>query len=349
MAITPRTIFSSAAPATVAAVSLLAFTAVGTVAYMSMSPCSVDKKETIHRVADANPCSSVRKMQGENKAEWTEREWARYAFCFESVRDSKRAAQVAGQGLKYHGDSSILYSIRGYHEIVLDEHSQAVETLKTGLKRAHSPNGVLENNLAWAGMWSPRDLELDRAKTLYRKALDKTSNSCAFLHTGLWVEYAAAQRSEGVERFEALRQFDELRSKYAGCTGRVANGDWKDTVEVTGAAVLFAEMDDNRPKGTKPADDHATSGEKLLSRVAEKLNDDFPGVSVDAVCSEAMPLSSTHHLCRERLEPKLRSADRAVIESAEKQKAENRKKVREVLIERSADDSQNDKEPCPFN
>jgi tetratricopeptide (TPR) repeat protein len=319
MAITPRTIFSSAAPATVAAVSLLAFTAVGTVAYMSMQDCPTQTQRhhasAFHQVADGNPCSSIRKMQGANKADWSEREWVRYSLCFEQTRDSKRAAQVAGQGLKYHGDSSMLYSIKGYHEIVLDQHSEAVSTLKKGLRNASSPNGVLENNLAWAGTWAPRELKLDRAKKLYKTALDKTSNSCAFLHTGLWVEYAAAQRDDGVGRYQALRSFDKLRSRYEGCAQRLEHGDWKDTVELAGAAVLFAELDDSQPRGTK-ATEHANSGEKLVQKVANKLNDDFPGVSVDAVCAEAMPMSSTHHLCEKRLGAELRAADQPVIEAA---------------------------------
>jgi tetratricopeptide (TPR) repeat protein len=301
MAITPRTIFSSAAPATVAAISLLAFTAVGTVAYMSSSTCPVSKPDQSVQAPPQQPqtCQNVRQALAADKSNWSERDWIHYATCFERHDRSGKAADVAGDGLSFYPRSEPLYNIKGYHQIEMDRHSEAINTLKTGLDRVGQPySGVLENNLAWASLWKPREMSLDKARNLYRSALDRESNVCAYLHTGLWVEYAKARQAAGVERFEALQKFDGLRDRYEPCLSRVENGDWKTLAEVAGAATLFNDVDARQDSA---ADKTETSGDELLRKVAKLLDRRHSGVSVEQVCQDAMPLSTTHHQCVDQL------------------------------------------------
>jgi len=299
MAITPRTIFSSAAPATVAAVSLLAFTAVGTVAYISSTqgPTVQQRPTQAGAGAEAN-CRHVRKALGADQSQWSERDWIHYTTCFEQRDAPEQAVEAATEGLEFYPRSEPLYNMKGYHEIVLDQHVEAIETLQTGLQRVGQPySGVLENNLAWAALWEPREMNLDRAQELYRNALDKESNVCAYLHTGLWVEYAKAREASGVERFAALRNFDKLRDRYEPCLSRLGNGEWRTVVEITGAAALFSEVD-----GQTAGDDaDQASGDTLLEKTARLLDRRYSGKSIDEVCRDAMPVSTTHHTCVDQL------------------------------------------------
>ncbi len=297
MAITPRTIFSSAAPATVAAVSLLAFTVVGTVAYMSSTHCPSNKAQAPPATEAPQACQNVRQALASDQARWSERDWIHYASCFERHDEADQAVEVATDGLKFYPRSEPLYNIKGYHEIELDEHARAIETLETGLDRVGEPySGVLENNLAWAALWQPREMKLDRAQKLYRSALQKESDVCAYLHTGLWVEYAKARQSSGVERFEALQAFDRLRDNYEPCLDRVHKGDWKTLSEVTGAAVLFNDVDSRHD-----AAEGDVGGDELLRKVAKLLDRRYSGVTVDSICEDAMPMSTTHHQCVDQL------------------------------------------------
>lgn len=303
MAITPRTIFSSAAPATVAAVSLLAFTAVGTVAYMSAQQCerpdeNLDKPAS----AAATGCQDLREVLGSDRAKWSEREWVQYANCFKRRHNARAAIDAASNGLNYYPNSASLYNIKGYHEITLDRYGAAIETLETGLERVESPyTGVLENNLAWAGLWAPREMSLDRARSLYRRALNKEPDVCAYLHTGLWVEYATARQASGVERFEAMRRFDNIRSNYASCLGRLEQGDWKTVAEIAGAAVMYSDLAEGQ-NGVATEDDSGPTGEELLRDVASTVEHQYSGVSVDGLCSDAMPVATTHQTCVDKLE-----------------------------------------------
>jgi len=302
MAITPRTIFSSAAPATVAAVSLLAFTAVGTVAYMSAQQCDRSKKGSGTPTSAATPgCEDFGEALGGDRSEWSEREWVQYATCFKRQKNARAAVDAAAEGLKHYPNSAALYNIKGYHEITLERHVDAVETLRTALDRAHAPyTGVLENNLAWAGMWARREMSIEEARSLYQKALEKESDICAYQHTGLWVEYATARQTSGVDRFEALRRFDELRSNYASCLDRVDEEGWKTVAEIAGAGVMFSDLAEGQD-GVATGDDSTSSGKEILDRVARTLKNKYSGVGIDGLCSDAMPVATTHQICVDTL------------------------------------------------
>lgn len=295
---------------------MLAFTAIGTVAYMSSQQCDSSKVEQSGTVSSASVCQNVRRALGPDQSQWSERDWIRYASCFEAKDNSRLTVKAASQGLEHYPKSKPLYNIKGYHQITLDQHNRAVETLETGLKTVRTPHtGVLENNLAWASLWAPREMPLDRSRDLYQTALNKEPNVCAYVHTGLWVEYAASQKSNGVELFKSLRRFDQLRSSYEPCLSRLEHAEWKTVVEIAGAAVMFDEIDDDYDGSSTNNDDaHHTSGDELLVQVAEHLQTRYEDVSVEAVCGEAMPLSTAHHECVERMGnamQKVSAADKA--------------------------------------
>jgi tetratricopeptide (TPR) repeat protein len=295
MAITPRTIFTSPASATVATVSLLAFSAVGTLAYKVAQQNTPDAPQ-VYEYHATESCSGIREVLGQNKTGWSETDWLVYASCFEQKNNSRMAMTVASQGLHYYPASEPLYNLKGYHQIVLGEHEQAVDTLEKGLRSVGNPsNGVMENNLAWAGLWVPREMDRNRARVLYKRALRRNASSCETLHTGLWVEYAIAREARGIEKGHALQNFHDLRRRYDRCQNRIESGEWKTLVEVVGATVLFQDVDEN----LSVTDSDERDGTEELHRVTQELRENYRGVSIDALCREAMPLASTHHLCKD--------------------------------------------------
>lgn len=330
MAITPRTILSSPAPATVAAVSLLAFTALGTLAYkIAEDNASKRSVEVIHVQDQERMCEGIREVLGPDKTHWSESDWVVYTSCFEQKNNSRMAVRVASQGLRFHPTSETLYNMKGYHQIVLGEHAEAVSTLRKGLSSINRPtNGVMQNNLAWASLWAPRELKLDTARDLYTKSLRYDSDSCEAIHTGIWVEYAIAEQTEGIERYDAYKRFLELRQDYEPCLSRAESGEWRRVVEVVGATVLFEDVDEKlAPHGSVARFDSKTNtdrdGAEELRDVTEVLRDRYRGVSINALCGEAMPVSSTHHLCVEKVDTAVQ--DLKAEEASIKAKSEVRK------------------------
>lgn len=301
MAITPRTIFSTPASATVATVALLAFSAVGTLAYQVANRAASQAQDPAALAHPASNCDEVREVIGSNAANWSENGWILMASCYERNNDSRTAAQVARRGVSFYPHSETLYNIAGYHEIVQGEYQRAIDTLQTGLRQVKQPtNGVMANNLAWASLWVPNSLNSAQARALYQSSLRHDSNSCETLHTGLWVEYAiAAQHRSGIEQAQALRNFQNLRNRYQHCQSRVEDGQWKSMVEVMGAAVLFENVDSIL--ASRPAYGSQTDGAQAVQRVTEKLRKDYGGISVRALCAEAMPLEGTRAGCAQSI------------------------------------------------
>lgn len=297
MAITPRTILTSAAPATVAVVSLYFFTVLGTAAYKYLEQPQVAPQPQPISTLDAGPaaCDQIAQHFGDNRAQWSELGWVHYTHCFDRHQDSERAIAAASQGLRYYPRSETLYNFKAYHQIVSGEHAQAIDTLRLAMTRvSHHRNGVMHNNLAWAGLWEPRKVRLNEARELYQKSLSIAPATCEVVHTGLFVEFTIANKAHGLERFDALKRFNQLRQRYQGCFNRLNNGDWTTTVELVGAAVLFNEVD-----GSNRA-------QPQLDQVARKLVSQHPQTSAQEVCAEAIPMADFHHTCVDLLENKIR-------------------------------------------
>lgn len=324
MAITPRTILSSPAPATVAAVSLLAFTALGTLAYKIAEDNASERSMNVIHVQDQERmCDGIRDVLGHDRASWSESDWVVYTSCFEQKNNSRMAVRTASQGLRFHSTSETLYNLKGYHQIKLADYAEAVSTLKKGVSAVGTPsNGVMQNNLAWASLWAPREMELDTARNFYTKALRYDRTSCETIHTGLWVEYAIADQAEGIEKYDAYKRFLELREDYEPCLQRAQSGEWRSVVEVVGATVLFDDIDDKLQPHHSVArlNKGERDGEEELRDVTRVLRDKYRGVSINALCGEAMPVASTHHLCVERVDQtaKMLKAEETSLKSAKK-------------------------------
>jgi tetratricopeptide (TPR) repeat protein len=291
----------------VAAVSLLSFSALGTVAYKVASQCSTacPEQRTYATYDRQGPCDPVEERLGDDRASWSEFDWYVYAACFEQHNKSDRVIKIASQGLRHHPRSEALFNLKGYHQIVLGQHGEAIETLRTGMERVRNHHsGTMANNLAWAGLWSRRDMTLDESRKLYKKALSRDSQACELIHTGLWVEFAIAKESQGFERYEALRAFGDLRDDYRSCHSRVNRGDWETLTELVGAAVLFEMVDDGTFDNRKLRNQVDTSREPnaLLVETGKKLRSRFKGSSIDALCEDAMPLTSVHRACVEQVD-----------------------------------------------
>ena len=301
MAITPRTILTHPASAAMAAASVLAVT-LGFI-YISAPTCrgsaSVEPATEIH-----DACQYVGDEMG-HQSSWTEFNWYQVANCYESQGDSHAVIDTATTGLQFYPRSETLYNLKGYHEIETQQYTQAVNTLELGLKMVdRQSTGTMANNLAWAGLWTPRDLDLDRSRALYQSSLRTEPNMCEALHTGLWVEYAIARESHGLERAHALRTFNHLRDRYEGCESRYDDGDRRKLMEVMGAGVLYTLVDKELGLAN-----HTRSG--LMVNVARELRTDYMGASIDELCRDASPMASVHHACAEVVDQHIQALKRA--------------------------------------
>lgn len=305
MAITPRTIFTNPASAAVAAASLFALTAVGMYSSSMCGGCPSQRVETVKVAHEWSPCEDVRQSMAGDQSQWSEFEWYQYASCYERAEDSSRVIEVSSQGLNYYPASEALFNLKGYHQISLQKYEDAVNTLELGLRRVGSPsNGVMTNNLAWAGLWVPRDMELQRARALYKRSLSKDSNMCETIHTGLWVEYAISENTQGLERARSLRALGQLRDNYiqSGCTERYDDGNHEQLIEVMGAAVVFEDVDRDLRQNALLDTNDALESTMLMHNVARELRKRQRGASIDKLCTESIPVASAHHTCMELID-----------------------------------------------
>ena len=305
MAITPRTILTSAAPATVAVVSLYFFTVLGTAAFTCMTNSDdatdpVPDRSTYLNVSDterSGPCTHVATQFGTQKSQWSEFAWSQYTQCYDQNQDSAGAINAADEGLKFHPRSEFLYNVKGYHLIRTGEHAEAIDTLREGMDRVvHNRNGIMANNLAWAGLWEPRQMRPDEARELYVQSLSQSTAVCETLHTGMFVEFSIAAKTQGLDRFDALKRFSQIRDRYTNCLDRIDDGDWDTVVEIVGAAVVFNNVDSADKTTVQP----------LLKRATAKMKRDFNHASAEDVCSEAMPMAEFHHECVDAVNLSLR-------------------------------------------
>ncbi len=291
MAITPRTILSTPATAIATVLSVLAVAAVGL--YM-MSACSTScsRSAQVATYEPEAPCEDVRQSFALNRAQWSEYAWYKYASCFDARQDSRLVVEVASQGLRFYPRSEALFNMKGYHQIKQQQYSEAIKTLELGMQSVpRQRTGTMANNLAWAGMWAPRELSLERSRQLYKASLDIESDVCETLHTGMWVEYAVAKQSTGLERAQALSQFNALSASYRDCHARYQDGSWDKLVEVLGAAVIMEDLG----RDTSCAQDAPTDA--LMVEVSQELRARYRGASIDTLCREAVPMASAHHTC----------------------------------------------------
>lgn len=306
MAITPRTILTSPAPATVAVISLFFFTALGMMALTSQQGERCGGVQNMPSMCSSTPMAE--------RGSWSEFQWIQYSYCYDERGHSEGAIRAASQGLRHHPSSQMLYNLKGYHEIVLGKHSEAIDTLRTGMDNVgHQSNGIMANNLAWAGLFEPRQMRLEEARELYLQSLARSPNTCETLHTGLFVEFAITNRSQGIQRYEDLRRFTQLRDRYDSCMSRMESAEWMTLVEVIGAGTIYTHVDQLQGNQVNPA----------LLRATSLLVQHYPEKSATEVCTEAMPMPDFYHQCVDAVQ-------RAMRVDRQSQHAQRNERVQEV-------------------
>lgn len=319
MAITPRTIFTSAAPATVAVVSLYLFTVLGTTAFTCLTKQRPEapKFPPAQTQALTELCGQVTARFGNDTTRWSELAWAQATLCMDQLGEPTRAIDVASEGLTYYPRSETLYNMKGYHQISIGATAEAVDTLRQGIAHvSHQRSGIMANNLAWAGLWEPRKMRLDEARNLYTQSLARTPQSCETIHTGLFVEFAYAAQSSGLERYDALQRFTALRNHYQKCLPRLDHADWHTTVEIIGAAAIYNHVDTASPEQVQPLMQSAT-----LKATSLRAN-----VTAEEICNEAMPMADFHNHCVDAVQASLDS-NRVANHRARNQQARTNREI----------------------
>lgn len=295
MALSPRSLFKSPLVLLAATISL-GLAAAGLFAFYALGTSCTNSKRVVRVVQTTDACQQ--KMGDIEETNWTEMQHAGLAECYTQRHNWMKGAQAADRGLQFYPNSEMLFNIKAYNQIQARQYDEAVDTLQEGLRRMKPASSVMENNLAWAGLWAPRDVSAEQSRILYRRALAKSPNSCETLHTGLWVEYAIAIKGNGAVRDAAVAQYQKLRQRYDGCEKRLDNNN-RDTVhEVLGAGVLDLEMARLSPRmnGNHPQWASKHNGWKLIKGSLNRASVSNAGTTAE-MCEMATPVDQAHHAC----------------------------------------------------
>lgn len=306
MAITPRSILKNPTLLLAAVISGLMAMA-GAALFFSAFFCTGYVQQPppppVDRLAELRTpdCDHLIAHNGDNLGTWSHDDFVTLSACFERATDYRRAATSAAWGIGFYPTSEQLHNIRGYNLIVLEDYDAAVIALRVGLQSVKPTNGTLQNNLAWAGLYANKHMALSEARDHYRDALDVEPNSCETLHTGMWVEYGIASRSNGTSRDTALTAFRHLRNKYEPCKARIKYGDKLTRFEVAGAAVLDSEVqklsmvqafEKNRLEQPRTRIHQSN----VVANAVGPLNLSYS--DVDEACEDIAPIASARPACR---------------------------------------------------
>ena len=312
MAVTPRSFLRS--PALIIALFISAGMAlVGATLFLSVF-CSATKQAPKVVKVEIDPLSSLRgggcdhllRENGSVLSAWAHDDWVNLAACFEQQQDHRPAAQSAAQGLTYYPASERLHNVRGYNLIVLEEYEEAVTHLRVALQAVTPTDGVLENDLAWAGLFASDRMTLSEARRHIDNSLSRGA-SCESYHTAMWVQYALASRSSGTARDNAISAYTQLRASYEPCTSRVDRGDQITGFEVAGAGILDGEIHkltmvqmferNEMERGFAPY------RSDLVARSLGAM--DITRGEIDAACEDIAPVRSALPACRKALKSAL--------------------------------------------
>lgn len=308
MALTPRSFFRSPL-LIVATIFSAAIALLGVAVFMSTYctekvECKRSMKVDRLSYLKTGSCDRLIENAPPSIGTWTERQWVDLATCFEKAEDYPRATSTAAWGVGYFPSSEALHNIRGYNLIMQDKWDQAVISLRVGLRSVKPTTGTMQNNLAWAGLFSNDRMTLGEARDHYRASLAIEPNSCEALHTGMWVEYGIASRSSGTSRDASLEAYRALRSKYAPCTDRLAYGGEWTAYEIAGTGIMDGEvaklaMIRMFESGQKARPGAFNVDRRLVYGAMNRL--DALGVTADIgeACSNIVPVRSALPACRQ--------------------------------------------------
>ncbi len=213
----------------------------------------------------------------------TEAQWVQV---ISPMADHRLAVVKSKQALAQHPRSEILSNLKAIHEIEARRFHDAVLTLQKAKTVISPTTGTMDNNLAWAGLWTGQNrTELQR---LYSAALRFDSADCNVIHTGMWVEYALAAESAGATRERSLLRYRALRHKYEGCEFRADNRAPNEfAYEVIGAGVLDQEI-------SKLATNRRGTSRLVQAGVNKATN-----LNPVQLCAKASPILSLRKQCEQ--------------------------------------------------
>ncbi|GEM_PF-5023050 len=215
----------------------------------------------------------------------TEAQWIMRVSAMENHVQASKEAQTA---LEQYPGSETLWNLKGIHEIEARNFTQALSTLKKAKTYVVPTTGTMDNNLAWAGLWTnANSLSL---QSQYTTALNFDSSDCNIIHTGMWVEFKRATEGTRVDRSRAIMRYRALRHKYEGCEYRADNRPANEfAYEVIGAGFLDKEIG-------RLSLGHSTVNARLLHVGMSKITKSANPV---AICAEAAPLARSRARCEQ--------------------------------------------------
>lgn len=238
----------------------------------------------------------------ERRMQWTPGEKSEQQWIYDVKNASianrfESAISIASQGLIDYPRSEALANLKAIHEIELRRFKSAVITLERARRVVTITDGTLDNNLAWAGLWT--GMNRDRLQNLYIAALmmenkskTKSKNKCETIHTGMWVEYVVASENTGATRLRAIDNFDSLRRAYDGCERRKVTNKDEYGYELVGAGLIEREM-----RGFML---HHPS--KFRSRLFELGRKKISwSITPKTICENASPLMSLRSQCEQEI------------------------------------------------
>jgi hypothetical protein len=293
----------------VATIFSVAIALLGMAVFMSSFQCQkkteCDRSQKTDRLTylHSGACDfEIRSAPGEMAA-WSERDWIELATCFERDEDYRRATSTAAWGLGYYPSSEALHNVRGYNLIMQEKWDEAVIALRVGLRSVGQPTtGTMQNNLAWAGLFSDDRMTLSEAREHYRDSLDLEPNSCEALHTGMWTEYGIASRSSGSSRDAAMGAYRTLRAEYGSCTNRLRGADEWTAYEIAGTALMDEEMAKLSmiqmfESGERTTPQRFAINRQLMGDAFDVVHRTAPA-DVETTCSKIAPVRSAMPTCR---------------------------------------------------
>lgn len=232
MAISTRTLITSPA-----ALAVAAWTVFGVGLMASHFSCPTQDTPTY-----SDSCKTLADSKGET-ASWGEYDWFEFVQCVEQTGDTARAAGIANLSTTHYPKSELLVNQAGILFIKIQDYQRAENVLLLGAREFKPTTGTLYNNLAWASMFTGNH-QVDLLRRWYTQALRLSPNSCELLHTGLMVEWRAAEeRTSNFDLRTAVGNFTSVYDRYDRCTQRSTNDEALIAAERLTALVAVKEMD----------------------------------------------------------------------------------------------------------
>ena len=237
------------------------------------------------------------------RVNWTPEQWAFAIDQAQDEGDGERAYDLASRAVEQYPNHAYLLNLRGFVASRNGDHGLAAHDFREGLQRTGSPTGVFENNIAWSMLYSIDDLQnpdrADRALQQARNLIDESFSkgwSCERAHTGLFVEYAAAElgyaADDDIRVRKAVTRYISIYAKYQGCLhpNRLMSGDEITVEELYSAAIMDARM------GELAGIMNPTRHLHYQQRAADRA--DELGIEIDAEwCEQVIPVGHAADLC----------------------------------------------------